>query len=141
MPIPRLFTVAEAERALPLVRRIVQDIMVEYPAWREAVARYEALTVPARDEPNDSGALREVRDEVSRRAERINGFLGELESIGCVFKGFDAGLVDFYALRDDQLVFICWKLGEEGITHWHEIDSGFEGRQPIDAPMLTGTVP
>ena len=54
-----------------------------------------------------------------------------------MFKGFDAGLVDFYSLREDRPIFLCWKLGEERITHWHEIDAGFSGRQPIDGAILS----
>ena len=64
-------------------------------------------------------------------ADRINRYLQELEAVGCVFKGFDAGLVDFHSLREDRVVFLCWRLGEERVTHWHELDAGFRGRQPI----------
>ena len=71
-------------------------------------------------------------------AERINGYLGELSDIGCVFKGFDAGLVDFYSLLDDRLIFLCWRLDEPAVEHWHEIDSGFSGRHPLDPGILTG---
>ena len=67
--------------------------------------------------------------------------LGELQSIGCVAKGIDAGLVDFYALRDDQLVYLCWQVGEPGISHWHPLDVGFDGRQPIDHLLTTEVVP
>jgi hypothetical protein len=76
---------------------------------------------------------------VTRHADRINRYLQELEAVGCVFKGFDAGLVDFYSLREDRPVFLCWKLGEDRITHWHEIDAGFSGRQPIDGAILSAT--
>jgi hypothetical protein len=76
---------------------------------------------------------------VTRHADRINRYLQELEAVGCVFKGFDAGLVDFYSLREDRPIFLCWKLGEERITHWHEIDAGFSGRQPIDGAILSAT--
>ena len=72
-------------------------------------------------------------------AEKINRYLHELEAVGCVFKGFEAGLVDFYSLRDDRPIFLCWRLGEDRITHWHEIDSGFAGRQPIDSAILSAT--
>ena len=72
-------------------------------------------------------------------AERVAGLLDELEAIGCVMKGIEAGLVDFYALRDDRLVFLCWRLGEERITHWHDLDTGVEGRQPTDHLLSTGT--
>jgi hypothetical protein len=139
MSAPRIFTVAEAEKTLPLVRRIVGDVMLAYPQWREAVSRFELLTGPARAEWGETQELLAAREAVTSQAERINGYLLELEQIGCVFKGFDAGLVDFYALREDRLVFLCWKLGEERITHWHEVDSGFAGRQPLDGPMLAQT--
>lgn len=134
---PRIFTLEEAERTLPLISRIVRDVMAEYPVWRDAVARYEILTGEARADSGEGAELRATREEVSRTAERINGYLGELAQIGCVFKGFDAGLVDFYSLREDRLIFLCWRLGEERIGHWHEVDSGYAGRQPIDASLLT----
>ncbi|HEU5169363.1 MAG TPA: DUF2203 domain-containing protein [Gemmatimonadales bacterium] len=133
----RLFTLAEAERTLPLVQRIVADLMTEYPRWRAAVSRFELLTGGARAEWGETRELVAARDEVTQHAARINGYLRELEAIGCVFKGFDAGLVDFHSLRDDRPVFLCWKMGEPHITHWHELDSGFAGRQPIDGGILT----
>jgi hypothetical protein len=135
----RLFTLAEAERTLPLVRRIVADLMSEYPRWRAAVGRFELLSAGARADWGETVEQATARDEVTAAAARINDYLKELEAIGCVFKGFDAGLVDFYTLRDDRPVFLCWKLGEERITHWHEIDSGFSGRQPIDGAILSAT--
>jgi hypothetical protein len=137
MAAPRLFTLAEAERTLPLVRRIVADLMAEYPRWRAAVSRFELLTGGARADWGETGELVAARDEVTVAAGRINDYLKELEAIGCVFKGFDAGLVDFYSLREDRPVFLCWKMGEARITHWHELDAGFGGRQPIDRAMLT----
>jgi hypothetical protein len=139
MPEPRIFTVQEAERALPLVVRIVQDIVSAYPAWRETIGQYEMLAAGARADQGETPELVAARDAVSSHARTINEYLQELERIGCVFKGFDAGLVDFYSLREDRLVFLCWRLGEPGITHWHELDSGFAGRQPIDELSLAST--
>ena len=112
----KLFTLEEAERTLPLVRRVVADLTVEYPAWRAAVGRFELLTGGARADWGETQ---------------------ELEAIGCVFKGFEAGLVDFYSLREDRPIFLCWRLGEDRIEHWHEIDTGFSGRQPIDGSILS----
>ena len=137
MPEFKLFTLDEAERTLPLVQRIVQDLTGEYPAWRAAVARFEMLTGGARADWGETGELLAAREAIAAHADRINRYLQELELVGCVFKGFEAGLVDFYSLRDDRPVFLCWRLGEERITHWHEIDSGFAGRQPIDASILS----
>ncbi len=132
---PRFFTVAEAQRTLPLVRRIVADLMSEYPRWGAAVGRFELLSAGARADWGETAEQAAARDEVTAAASRINEYLKELDAIGCVFKGFDAGLVDFYSLRDDRPVFLCWKLGEARIEHWHELDAGFGGRQRLDVPL------
>lgn len=137
---PRLFTVREAEAALPLVRRVVGDLLEAHPRWTALVARFELLSAPRRAEEGESEEIAEVREAASREAERINTLLLELERIGCLFKGFDGGLVDFYALREDRLVYLCWRHGEDHIAHWHEVDAGFAGRQPLDQWLLTETV-
>lgn len=133
----RLFTLEDAERTLPLVRGIVADLVKEYPGWRAGVSRYEALTLAARADSGETAEMQAVLDDVNVRAARIDGYLKELESIGCVFKGFDAGLVDFPSLRDDQPILLCWRLGEDRITHWHPVDGGFDGRQPVDDAILS----
>ncbi|MEO8200857.1 MAG: DUF2203 domain-containing protein [Gemmatimonadota bacterium] len=127
----KIFSVAEAERTLPLVQRIVRDLLEEYPRWRAAVSHYEILSGGARADWGETPELLNARKVVTDLAEHINDYLGELAAIGCVFKGFDAGLVDFYSLKGDRLVFLCWRLGESRIQYWHEIDSGFSGRQPL----------
>jgi hypothetical protein len=137
MPDFKLFTLEEAERTLPLVRRVVQDLTAEYPSWRAAVSRFELLTGGSRSDWGETSELLAARETVTRHADRINLYLQELEGVGCVFKGFEAGLVDFYSLRDDRPIFLCWRLDEARITHWHEIDSGFAGRQPIDGAILS----
>jgi hypothetical protein len=141
MPDVKIFTLDEAERALPLVRRVLADLKLEYAAWRDAVAKYETLSGGAKAVEPEPAELEAARTLVTRAAERINGYLQELEAIGCQFKGFEEGLVDFYALKDDRLVFLCWKLDEAHITHWHEVDAGFAGRRPIDAGAFSEIVP
>lgn len=142
-PVPelRIFTLDEAERTLPLLRRILTDLRGEYDTWREAVGAYEVLAAGSRADPGETPDLVSARNVVSESADRINALLQEIEAVGCLFKGFDEGLVDFYALRDDRLVFLCWKLGEDRITHWHDVDAGFAGRQPVEAGDFSGIVP
>jgi hypothetical protein len=135
----RLFTIAEAEETLPLVRRILLDLEVEYPRWRAAVSSYEIVAGAARADWGETPELLAAREAVTASAERINTWLHELEQVGCVFKGFEPPLVDFYALREDRAVFLCWRLGEARITHWHEVDAGFGGRQPIEPELLART--
>ena len=127
----KYFTADEANRTLPLVRRIVSDITALYPEWRELVSRYELAVAQAKPEWGESPEQIELRTRIEDVARRITAFLAELEAVGCVFKGFQEGLVDFYGKLDGRDVFWCWKQGEERIGHWHEIEAGFTGRQPV----------
>lgn len=140
----RLFTVAEANRTLPLIRPIVEDVLAEHARWREAVARFELAvatepTAPDSDSEVEPDAVRAARLTAEAHAFRIAELLGELTGLGCEFKGFDTGLVDFLSLRDDRPVYLCWRHGEARVSHWHDIDAGFAGRQPIDAHLFSET--
>ncbi len=86
----------------------------------------------------ETNEQQETRARVEGLAARIDGYTEELARVGCVFKGFDDGLVDFYAKRDGRDVFLCWKLGERAVEHWHELDAGFAGRQPLVPERITG---
>ena len=133
----KYFTLSEANRTLPLVRRIVNDITSLYPRWRELVYRYEYAAAQSRPEHGESAEQLELHRQIELVAREINEFLEELEQIGCIFKGFEQGLVDFYTMLDGREVFWCWKVGEERIEHWHELEDGFEGRQPVPAAITS----
>ncbi len=62
---------------------------------------------------------------------RANQITRNLEKKGCVLKGIEMGLVDFPSVRDGKEVYLCWKNPEQKIRFWHDLDSGFAGRQPI----------
>ena len=132
----KLFTLPEANRTLPLVKRIVQDIMAVYPQWKDLVAQYELVASKARPEWGESQEQLNLKNQIDALAARINDFLGELEQIGCEFKGFDEGLVDFHGHLEEREILWCWKSGEERITHWHELDAGFAGRQPLPDVLM-----
>lgn len=127
----KLFTLAEANRTLPLVKRIVQDIMTVYPQWKDLVAQYELVAAQAKPEWGESTEQLNLKAQVDAVAARINSFLRELEQVGCEFKGFDEGLVDFHGRLEEREILWCWKSGEDRISHWHELESGYAGRQPI----------
>ena len=63
--------------------------------------------------------------------EELQAALQRLESLGCTLKDVDSGLVDFYALRDGDIVCLCWRADEEQIRFWHGMEEGFAGRKPI----------
>lgn len=129
----RYFTLDEANRTLPLVRRIVTDITALYPRWRDLVYRYELIAARSHPDRGESAEQIDLRTEIEAVAREINGYLVELDEIGCVFKGFEHGLVDFYGRIDDRDILWCWKLGEPAIAHWHELETGYAGRQPVAA--------
>lgn len=129
--IVRHFTVEQANATLPLVRRIVSDLLALHPRWRAAVAAFESEQA-AVTASGETEAARLARLAAGQLAGEIEACLEELEQVGCVFKGFDAGLVDFPTLLDGREVYLCWQHDEPRVEHWHEVDGGFAGRQPLD---------
>jgi len=69
-------------------------------------------------------ALEKLNQEFGRAA-------AEIEELGGVVKGVDAGLVDFYGVREGRLVFLCWRRGETEVAFWHHVDEGFGNRRPL----------
>jgi hypothetical protein len=134
----RYFTLVEANATLPYVRSIVTDVVSAYAEWREHVAQYEVMAANSRSDLGETETQVELRTQVDRIAKRIGGYLSELEEVGCTFKGLDDGLVDFLSVQDGRDVFLCWKLGEPEISHWHELDAGFAGRQLLAPEFVSG---
>lgn len=126
----RLFTLEQANRMLPLVRRIVEDIVQDYARWREQVGVLEVIAAGRRGDspPNEA---EKVEQDAQRLAADIERYVTELRELGVDFKGFDQGLVDFPAEIDGRRVYLCWKLGEDSVEHWHEVDAGFAGRHRL----------
>ena len=134
------FTLDEANATLPYVRSIVTDVVAAYEEWRECVARYEVMAAKSRSDEGETEKQVTLRTDVDRIARRIAGYISELEGVGCTLKGFDDGIVDFLSKQDGRDVLLCWKLGEQEISHWHELDSGFAGRQLLTAEFVSGEI-
>ncbi len=131
----RLFTPESANATLPLVTRVVDDLVRLHAVWRAAVTSYELAQADA-DASDETVAAREARLEVGRLAGEIESCLDELEQVGCLFRDFDQGLVDFPAEHDGRVVCLCWRRGEVEVAHWHEMEAGFAGRQPLDDAFM-----
>ena len=125
---PQRFTLESANRSLPLVRRIVTDIVKEYEHIAQVEARTEEATSAGRSE-----AVVRLRDEHANGLERLRDLSDELAQIGCELKDGEKGLVDFPAVRDGCDIYLCWRIGEERVEHWHELDAGFAGRRRVPA--------
>jgi hypothetical protein len=78
------------------------------------------------------GAVTRQRAEMDAHMERVRESMAEIDSIGVQVKDIDSGLLDFPCRMDDQVVLLCWRMGETSIDHWHTMEAGFKGRQPLD---------
>ena len=132
----KIFTVEEANRTLPLVSRIVEDLVREHKLWEDKVREFELATVGSSPEHPD--AIAELLQmEAQRLATDIEGYIAELNDLGVICKGMGTGLVDFRGRIDGCDVFYCWKLGEASVLYWHDVDAGFVGRQRLHPLALT----
>jgi hypothetical protein len=130
----QLYTVDRANRTLPLVRRIVEDVVREHERWQDAIARLDLLM-----SNSDTVDLRVValEKEVQAIARDIDAFQGELEALDSQLKDRRIGLVDFPTEIDGRRALLCWRLGEPSVQFWHDEDAGYAGRQPL-SPTLVG---
>ncbi|MQA92798.1 MAG: DUF2203 family protein [Gemmatimonas sp.] len=126
-PGARFFSLEEARRMLPLVRRIAEDIAAHWQELEPHIVRLRSMPPEAR-RTADGKALEE---ELEARSAEMDALISELQDLGCYFKGVQEGLVDWYSLYKARPVFLCWRLGEPEIAWWHQVDAGFAGRQRI----------
>lgn len=126
------YTVDQANRTLPLVRRIVRDIVSLYPRWRDRVNELEVRSGNVTLELPDQ-RIAELEREAQEIAAEIDGCIREIRDLGIEYRlPLDAGLVDFPGERDGRRIFLCWRLGEDAVEHWHETDAGYAGRRRIE---------
>lgn len=129
----RYFTREEAEALLPLVTIILQRIQVTRQGIRVLEGELGTLREKARG--NGHGLhekIMHIQHDMVMRVRVLQEAVLELETIGCELKDPDMGLIDFLTLRNGEEVYLCWHLGEERIVYWHELATGFAGRQPLD---------
>lgn len=129
----KLFTVEQANAVLPLVRAITADLVRlsrEVMERRERLALLTAGRTAAAGDPY-SEELVQIEEELEKDSEQLQAYVDELRELGVEPKSGPEGLVDFPCLLDDRLVFLCWKLGEGEVSHWHELNAGFAGRQSL----------
>jgi hypothetical protein len=125
-----IFSVEDANKTLPLVRRIVSDIVRDYLKWQDKVRQFEAAALLRTvDQPNEDADR--LEHEAQQLARDIDGYMKEIGDLGVKVKGLDTGLVDFPGELNGESVLLCWQLGEESVRYWHYEDAGFAGRQPL----------
>jgi hypothetical protein len=132
-----LFTVEEANALVKVLRPELDRLAALQAEVDRLELRCEVLSLTVSAGGSESSPeARELRETQALRAGRAGEIARGVEAIhdrGCLLKDLDAGLVDFYALRGDRLVFLCWRRGEPEVAHWHPLEAGFAGREPLDA--------
>ncbi|HEY3939733.1 MAG TPA: DUF2203 domain-containing protein [Bryobacteraceae bacterium] len=136
---PRFFSLLEAESLLPEIERLLRSLLALKQEYDESdsgltkIMQRIALAggmVPPREEV---ALLRKRKDAAARG---LQSAVESLQQTGCQLKDLETGLVDFPTLYRNKEVYLCWKLGETGITFWHHVEDGFRGRRPIDSEFL-----
>jgi hypothetical protein len=128
---PRTFTLEEARALLPEIREIAQAMRDRKRAFdeKQAVLKQAGRHVEGNGHgPRDALT---AQTDAERLVQEIQDRIQHLAELGVEVKGIDQGLVDFPSLRDGRMVYLCWRIGEPDILYWHELNTGFRGRQPL----------
>jgi len=134
---PKLFTLEEANRAISMVERTFQwldERRAELAQLGRSVEVLELITASGASESSaDHAQFEETKSRFDTLVDEMHAELGHLTDMGIVLRDLETGLVDFHALRDGKIVFLCWRRGEDAISFWHDIEAGFAGREPINS--------
>jgi hypothetical protein len=131
----KTFTIDEAQSLLPVLESLLKRAI---EGKRDAEEVESELSELSRRIYLSGGMRVDLADVAHRRAEmeshleRVRESISEIDAIGVQVKDLDSGLLDFPFRLDEEIVLLCWRMGETAIEHWHTIDSGFQGRQPVD---------
>lgn len=131
----RTFTLDDAQNLLPILesllkqaisgKRLIEEVDNEFQETAHRVFLNGGTRL-------DVVYLARRKAEREKTTRRVKDALAEIDAIGVQVKDIDIGLLDFPCKVEGEIVLLCWKLGEAGITHWHSTSEGFAGRKPID---------
>lgn len=131
---PRYFSLAQARALLPQVRPILQELQALKRQLDEQ--RRAAAQLYWKVRSNGHGLeqqARAVQAATSELMQRIRAGAARLEALEVELKDLDLGLVDFRTVRQGREVYLCYRVDEDDIRYWHELDAGYAGRQPLTA--------
>lgn len=133
--IMRTFTLEEAQSLLPVLESLLKRAMECKRSAQTAesdLAQLAQRIYFAGGMRVDTAGVTRMREEMDSNLKCVRESLAEIDSIGVQVKDIEAGLLDFPFRLDDEVVLLCWRMGETAIEHWHPMDTGFKGRQPVD---------
>ena len=122
MPV-RIAVIADTHDRLP--SKVIETIEGEFQELAQKIFLSGGLLV-------EIGRMAARRAERDKTEQRIKDVLAEIDATGVQVKDLDMGLLDFPCIVDGKTILLCWKVGEDRITHWHGLEEGYAGRKPID---------
>lgn len=129
----RFFTVDEANALLPELEPLMARLQQLGQELSDVRSRLAGLQWKVRGNGHLAPADLEADTRRARAlAEEVEALVARIQALGCEVKDIELGLVDFPALRNGRPVYLCWRLGEPKVAYWHELDTGFAGRRPVD---------
>jgi hypothetical protein len=133
------FTLAEAQSLIPEVDRLLRQALDSKTAYEEAeraIHDFNQRVMMLGGVTVDRHRAIENKSRRDNAAAQFRAAVEAVQETGCLIKDIDIGLVDFPTSLRGVEVYLCWKLGESGISFWHGVDEGFRGRKPIDKDFL-----
>ncbi|MBL8102794.1 MAG: DUF2203 domain-containing protein [Anaerolineales bacterium] len=124
---PKYYTPSEANNLLEIVRPMVGELMEISERIREHQPEIWSVVEKSAGNGGNPGLSKLLPD-----FDRLDILIHRLQDMGIEVKDLTTGLIDFLAVRDGRVIYLCWKYNEESIQFWHELDAGFAGRQLID---------
>ncbi|MSU77899.1 MAG: DUF2203 family protein [Gemmataceae bacterium] len=137
-PKRQLYSVAEANAMLPLLRSILRDVTALANELRDRYERLSRLQSTKGLDRAHEEEVQQLAEEFERGQEKMHEFEHELQKLGVELKDHFSGLIDFRHMHDDREVYLCWRMGETEVTHWHELDSGFSRRKKLQLAATNG---
>ena len=122
----RHFTLAEANALLPRLDPALRELREA----RDRLTDEDAHAALAGAAPGNGGG--EQGRDVGEAFLEVRRLLSGIQELGIVVRDVDRGLIDFPAIRDGREVYVCWQLDEQAVGFWHDLDSGYGGRRPIE---------
>jgi hypothetical protein len=125
----KLFSADEANELIPRLQVLIADLQLAASQVRERIAELSEHNPELLDQTLRQIVKRhpELKDPSTRMAEVVD----QIESLGCLLKDIDQGLVDFPFDNGEEIVFLCWQYGEPNVLAWHTVEGGFGTRRPL----------
>ncbi len=129
----RVFTAEEANRLLPQLTEMILQLQAKQHDILAKEAEIDALEIlyPRKNEKTPSPEVTKEIEAYNEEANQFYELLDQIHGMGCFLKDIDSGLVDFYTLYQERVVYLCWKLGESEVGFWHEVGRGYAYRQSL----------